>query len=141
MEGCREDRTRATAVGFAEEDGSLGAGRVEHRTHVIERRLDVGESTDPIREAGPPLVEPDHPGERRKPPQETSGRRILPEHLQLGGESRDPQEVLVAVAELLVREIGPVTRLRVSGLGDHARSLSVRARISEGSGYSLERGR
>ena len=133
-EGCGEDRTRATAVGFAEEDGSLGAGRVEYRTHVIERRLDVGEPTHPVREAGPPLVEPDHPGERRKPAQETSGRRILPEHLQVGGEPWDPQKILVALAELLIRQIGPVTRLRVSGRGDHGRSLAVRARLGEGSG-------
>jgi len=63
-----------------------------------------------------------------------AGEDVEDELLSLGGEPGDPQKILVALAERLVREIGPVTRLRVSGLGDHARSLSVRARISEGSG-------
>jgi len=44
-------------------------------------------------------------------------------HLQVGGEPSDPHEVLVALAELRVREIGPGTRLRVSSLRDHDRSL------------------
>src|SRR2546430_649046 len=83
--------------------------------HVVHALLERGGVGHRIRQARAPAVEVDHAGERRQALVEPRRGLVLPDQLDVGGEPVDQNEVEIALAEDLVREMY-VAASRVPGL-------------------------
>ena len=120
-----EQEAHGAALGVAEDDRALGAGRVHHRSHVVHPLLERRQAVDghPVREPGTSLVEVDDPTEGPEPLEDTGHPRLLPEKLDVGHPAVDENQVPRTGAEDLVGDLHPVAR-GVADLAGHSRQAS-----------------
>ena len=86
-----------------------GAGRVHHRGDVGHLLLEAGEGGVAIGQTGSALVEADDASERAQSPQEARVRGLLPPEVEMRQGRRDEDEIALALAVHLVRDVRPGT--------------------------------
>jgi hypothetical protein len=103
--GDRERDAEAPAVGHTEQGSPLRAGRIHHGPDIVHPLGQAGRPRDRIRQPRAPLVEEDHPGEGRKPPQKPGQVRLLPGELNVRDEAGHEHQIKRAIAESLIGDV------------------------------------
>ena len=93
---------------------------------IVVEHLGVEADFRPARKAHPALVEENEPREGRKPLEEPSNVRLLPEEVNIRDPAGDDHQVTGSIAYDLVGDID-VPALRVAGLRPHGESLFHRS--------------
>jgi hypothetical protein len=98
---------------------------VHHRPDVIHPLHQARWPSDRIRQPSPPLVEKDHPGEGREPPQKPGQVRLLPGKFDMGDKARHEHQINRAIAKNLIGD-AHLAALGISR-GRHRNSLQAAA--------------
>jgi hypothetical protein len=114
--GRREQGCERSPFRDPDERGAIAAGGVHHGANVVHALFGAAEAECALRQTGAPLVERDHPGERREVAEELAEERRLPRQIGIRDESRHENEVDLTLAEHLIRD-RQIAALRVLRLG------------------------
>ena len=126
--GNRERDAQASPVGDTEQGSPPRAGRIHHGTDVVHPLAQARRPRDRIRQPRAPLVEEDHPGEGRKPPQKPGQVRLFPGELDVRDEAGHKYKVERAITESLIGDV----HLSAPGVARGRHHISLQAATSGG---------
>jgi hypothetical protein len=115
--GRREQRCHHGGVASTDEDGFLGADRIQDGDDVVHLLLEGRQCDSPVGEPGASSVELDEASDSREAFQVAAGGRVFPYDFDVRVRAPDEEDVGWAVADFLVGEVD-VAVVGVADLGD-----------------------